>query len=183
MNSPYQGKFKITQRFKGAAHDGLDLVGIDSKEIHATVNGTVQYAGWENAANQKQGFGQYVCIKGTDNRYYYYGHLSAIKAKTGQTVKITDVIGIEGSTGYSTGSHCHYCIRPSFAAGRYLDVNAISGIPNVEGGTYDDGYRPKTEEPKAEPKEEPKAEEPKKALTGELKLSDGTIYKVTLEKI
>ena len=36
MNSPYEGKFKITQTFKGATHDGLDLVGIDSKEIHAT---------------------------------------------------------------------------------------------------------------------------------------------------
>ena len=32
MNSPYMGKFRITQAFKGASHDGLDLVGIDSKE-------------------------------------------------------------------------------------------------------------------------------------------------------
>ena len=142
MNSPYMGKFRITQGFKGATHDGLDLVGIDSKEIHATVNGTVQYAGWENSNNHSQGFGQYVCIKGVDNRYYYYGHLSVIKVKTGQSVKVTDVIGIEGSTGYSTGSHCHYCIRPKYQAGCYLDVCAISGIPNIEGGVYDDGYRP-----------------------------------------
>ena len=145
MNSPYEGKFKITQLFKGAAHDGLDLVGIDSKEIHATATGTVQYAGWENPSNHGQGFGQFVCIKGNDGRFYYFGHLSQIKVSTGQAVKITDVIGIEGSTGYSTGSHCHYCIRPKFAAGCFLDVNAISGIPNVEGGTYDDGYRPKAE--------------------------------------
>lgn len=145
MNSPYEGKFRITQRFKGAAHDGLDLVGIDSKEIHATATGTVHYAGWENPSNHGQGFGQYVCIKGNNGKFYYYGHLSQIKVSTGQNVKITDVIGIEGSTGYSTGSHCHYCIRPKFSAGCFLDVNAISGIPNVEGGIYDDGYRPKTE--------------------------------------
>lgn len=153
MNSPYNGKFRITQKFKGAAHDGLDLVGIDSKEIHATVNGVVQHAGWENSANHAQGFGQYVCIKGIDGKYYYYGHLSVIKVKTGQNVKNTELIGIEGSTGYSTGSHCHYCIRPKFQAGCYLDVCAISGIPNNEGGVYDDGYRPSVvsvSEPKVE---------------------------------
>ena len=144
MNSPYFGKFRITQKFKGAAHDGLDLVGIDSKDIHATVSGVVQYAGWENPNNHNQGFGQYVCIKSGDGKYYYYGHLSVIKVKTGQSVKITDVIGVEGSTGYSTGSHCHYCVRPKFQSGCYLDVTAISGIPNLEGGVYDDGYRPPT---------------------------------------
>lgn len=143
MNSPYMGKFKVTQTYKGdSVHDGLDLVGIDSKEIHATVSGTVHYAGWENAAVPSQGFGQYVCIKGTDGRYYYYGHLSEIRVKSGQSVKITDVIGIEGNTGRSTGSHCHYCIRPNFCKGNSFNVSDISGIPNCEGGTYDDGYRP-----------------------------------------
>ena len=135
------GKFRVTQEYKGAEHDGLDLVGIDSKEIHSTVNGTVHYAGWENSADHSQGFGQYVCIKGTDGRYYYYGHLSEIRVKSGQAVKITDVLGIEGSTGHSTGSHCHYCVRPQFAQGNAFNVSEISGIPNAL-GTYDDGYRP-----------------------------------------
>lgn len=139
MNSPYMGKFRVTQEFK-ATHDGLDLVGIDSKEIHATVTGTVHYAGWENSADHSQGFGQYVCIKGSDGHYYYYGHLSEIKVRSGDSVKITDVIGVEGSTGLSTGSHCHYCIRPQFCKGNALNVSLISGIPNTL-GTYDDGYR------------------------------------------
>ena len=142
MNSPYMGKFRVTQAYKGdSVHDGLDLVGIDSKEIHATVSGTVHYAGWENSADHSQGFGQYVCIKGADGRYYYYGHLSEIKVKSGQSVKVTDVVGIEGSTGRSTGSHCHYCIRPNFCKGSSFNVSEISGIPNSEGGIYDDGYR------------------------------------------
>lgn len=142
MNSPYMGKFKVTQAYKGdSVHDGLDLVGIDSKEIHATISGTVHYAGWENSSDHSQGFGQYVCVKGTDGRYYYYGHLSEIRVKSGQNVKVTDVIGIEGSTGHSTGSHCHYCIRRNFCKGNSFDVSQISGIPNSEGGTYDDGYR------------------------------------------
>lgn len=141
MNSPYMGKFKVTQKYKGTAHDGLDLVGLDSKEIHATVTGKVVFAGWQNSANHSEGFGQYVVIL-AGGRYYHYGHLSEIRCKVGDEVKITDVIGIEGSTGYSTGSHCHYCIRTSMSPGTALDVSAISGIPNVEGGVYDDGYRP-----------------------------------------
>lgn len=141
MNSPYMGRFQVTQQFKGSAHDGLDLVGLDSKDIHATVSGKVVYAGWENENNHKQGFGQFVCIQGPDNNYYYFGHMSKIIAKTGDTVKCTDTIGVEGDTGYSFGSHCHYCVRPRFAAGCYLDVTQISGIPNAL-GTYNDGYVP-----------------------------------------
>ena len=169
MNSPFMGDFQVTQQFKGADHDGLDLVGLHDKEIHATVTGTVRYAGWENSKNHKQGFGQYVCIKSdADGYYYYYGHMSEIKVKTGDKVKVTDVIGIEGDTGYSFGSHCHYCVRKNYAKGNFLDVCEISGIPN-ELGIYDDGYldkiskkekvkeTPKTETKKEEkPKEEPK---------------------------
>ena len=140
MNSPYEGKFRITQTFKGSAHDGLDLVGIDSKEIHATATGKIVKAGWENENNHAQGFGQYVVIL-ANGKYYHYAHLSEIRCKLGQQVKITDVIGIEGSTGNSTGSHCHYCIRTSMSPGTFLDVCSISGIPNVLSGVYDDGYR------------------------------------------
>lgn len=143
MNSPYNGKFRVSQIYKGVAHDGLDLVGVDSKEIHSTVNGVVEVAGWENAANHAQGFGLYVRIKqnGSEDRYYY-GHMSEVKVAVGQTVKIGDVIGIEGSTGKSTGSHCHYCIRGNCSKKQIRNVNTISGIPN-QLGTYDDGYAAK----------------------------------------
>jgi len=153
MNSPYEGKFKVTQT-QHSAHDGLDLVGIDSKEIHATVDGIVYYAGWENASNPKQGFGQYVCICSVEGRYYYYGHMSEIKVKSGDKVKCTDVIGIEGYTGHTipdneNGSHCHYCIRPQFAAGNALSTPDISKIPNAC-GVYDDGYRTVSHETKSD---------------------------------
>ena len=162
MNSPYMGKFQVTQEFKGADHDGLDLVGLHDKEVHSTVNGTVRYAGWENSNNHSQGFGQYVCIKSdADGYFYYFGHLSELKVKTGDTVKITDVIGIEGNTGYSFGSHCHYCIRKKYAKGNFLNVSEISGIPNKL-GTYDDGYLDKISGKKEEPKPVEKPKEEKK---------------------
>ena len=140
MNSPYNGKFRVSQQFKGSAHDGLDLVGIDSKEVHSTVNGIVEKAGWENPNNKKQGFGLYVRIKKNDSvDKYYFGHLSEVKVAAGQAVNIGDVIGIEGSTGKSTGSHCHYCARGNGSKSQIRDICAISGIPNKL-GTYDDGY-------------------------------------------
>jgi len=134
MISIYSGRFRMTQ-IQHSSHDGFDLVGIDSKEIHSTVNGTVKYAGWENSANKLQGFGQYVCIHGSDNLYYYYGHLSAVKVKTGDTVSIGTVIGTEGNTGYSTGNHCHYCVRRQYAKGNAVNLSELSGIPNAL-GTY-----------------------------------------------
>lgn len=148
MNSPYYKKFRVSQEYKGSIHDGLDLVGIDSKNIHSTVNGIVEFAGWENPNNKKQGFGQYVKIR-QDNSddCYYFGHLSKINVRVGQHVKITDVIGVEGSTGYSTGSHCHYCCRANGVKGKHKDITLISGIPNKI-GTYDDGYRIQSDKPK-----------------------------------
>ncbi|UCF68736.1 MAG: M23 family metallopeptidase, partial [Acidobacteriota bacterium] len=37
-----------------------------------------------------------------------YGHLSAIKARTGQKLTRGDVIGLVGNTGRSTAPHLHY---------------------------------------------------------------------------
>lgn len=146
MKGPYKGKFKVTQEFKGSAHDGLDLVGLTDKKIYSTVNGTVERAGWENSQNKKQGFGLYVRIKQSDSvDRYYFGHLSEIAVKTGQTVKAGDLLGTEGSTGNSTGSHCHYCVRGNASKAEIKDVCAISGIPNKI-GTYESSAQKKVSE-------------------------------------
>ena len=137
MKCPYKGKFKVTQEFKGSKHDGLDIVGLDSKNVHSTINGVVEKAGWENSSDKKQGFGLYVRIK-EDNSVdkYYFGHLSKISVTKGQRVSVGDIIGIEGNTGYSFGSHCHYCARGNGSKSQIRDIVAISGIPNVK-GTYE----------------------------------------------
>ena len=143
MNSPYKSKFKVTQIFKGTEHDGLDLVGIDSKTVHSTVDGIVEKAGWENPSNERQGFGLYVRIrKENSTDKYYYGHLSKVTVTAGQKVKAGDVIGVEGSTGNSTGSHCHYCIRGNGLKSQVKNASEISGIPNKL-GTYEEKDTPK----------------------------------------
>ena len=138
MNSPYKGKFRVSQEFKGSAHDGLDLVGIDSKSIYSTIDGVVEYAGWESAVNHKKGFGKYVRIKQNSSvDRYYFGHLSSIKVKKGQKVYAGTLLGVEGSTGKSTGSHCHYCVRGNASKAQIRDITELSLIPNNI-GLYND---------------------------------------------
>lgn len=140
MNSPYEGKFKVTQTFS-SKHDGLDLVGLDHKEVRSTITGVVEYAGWENIKDKKQGFGLYIKIrKNNSNDRYYFGHLQSLNVSTGQNVKITDIIGVEGSSGNANGSHVHYCVRKNGSKNLIRNIPQISGIPNKI-GTYDDGYR------------------------------------------
>lgn len=148
--SPYKGKFRVSQEFKGTAHQGLDLVGIDSKEIYATVDGVVQVSG----NNDPNGFGIYVRILGDDGNLYYYGHMSTTVVKVGDRVKCGEKISTEGSSGKSTGSHCHYEIRKTLNKSSYLDVCEISGIPNQIGAYTDNSY-----------KAEKSSVQPKKTLT------------------
>ncbi len=134
MNVPFKGQFKISQRYKGTAHDGFDMVGLADKNIYSPINGWVEYAGWENSANHKQGFGQYVKIvmAGSNDRYYF-GHLSKISVKKGDIIKRGQKIGEEGSTGKSTGSHLHYCVREQGLKSKCKDISLITGVTNKEG--------------------------------------------------
>jgi murein DD-endopeptidase MepM/ murein hydrolase activator NlpD len=129
LKSPYKGRFKVTQIYKGAKHKGLDLVGLDDKTIYSTVNGTVEAA--RHDTHPTGGMGLYIRIRedGT-NRRFYFAHLSEALVKAGQRVSVGDRIGVEGSTGNSTGSHLHYEVRIEPSNATFLDVSKISGIPN-----------------------------------------------------
>ena len=84
-------------------HQGLDFTAPQGTPIYATADGIVNHAG-----NKGNGFGNYVTI---DHGYGYqtlYGHMVRIKATAGMSVKRGEVIGWVGSTGKSTGPHCHY---------------------------------------------------------------------------
>ena len=172
MNGPLYGTFRISQIFKGKDHKGLDLVGIDSKEIHATISGVVEVAGWDmksgsSTVDTTYGMGQYVRIKDDATNYkYYFGHMSKILVSPGQRVKKGDVIGIEGSTGHSTGLHVHYEIRRTTDNATFLNASELSGIPN-QLGTY------------AENAPDASLEEAKKTVQGKAGLSDITMNYLT----
>ena len=133
MISPYKGKFRVSQEYKGSAHQGLDLVGVDSKNIYSIFNGKIEVASHADP----NGFGTYVRMKITSGAYKgyvcYYGHMSKVEVKVGDKVKIGALLGLEGSTGRSTGSHCHLEVRRTTASSSYQDINRITGIGNKQG--------------------------------------------------
>lgn len=115
-----------------AMHNGIDLVGTD-KNIVAPCDGTIGWAGFYNdkgSGGRTWEWGNYVRIDRTDGYSVYMCHMSSVAAKAGQKVKAGDPIGVEGSTGYSTGSHCHFEVR---YAGKSTDPAVLLGIANRVG--------------------------------------------------
>ena len=136
MKSPYRGQFKITQA-QHSEHGGLDLVGLQDKSVYAIADGTVTHAGWENSNNRQQGFGLYCSIQSDNGERIYYGHLSACNVAEGQRVTKGDLLGIEGNTGHSTGSHLHIECRVNGNRNQRKNIFDILGIPNVRGAIID----------------------------------------------
>lgn len=83
-------------------HSGLDFTAPQGTPIYATGDGTVSTAGYNT------GTGNEVIINHGYGYQTKYLHLVRIKARAGQRVKRGEVIGWVGSTGASTGPHCHY---------------------------------------------------------------------------
>jgi murein DD-endopeptidase MepM/ murein hydrolase activator NlpD len=84
-------------------HAGLDFAAPQGTPIYATANGTVTVAG-----NTGNGYGNHVVINHGYGYETLYGHMVKVKARVGQQIKRGEVVGYVGSTGKSTGPHCHY---------------------------------------------------------------------------
>lgn len=89
-------------------HAGLDFTSPIGTPIYATADGVVKEAGFSTG-----GFGNNVVINHGYGYETLYGHMYRVKARAGQTVKRGEVIGYVGSTGKSTGPHCHYEVHRS----------------------------------------------------------------------
>ena len=135
MILPYKGEVRVSSPFgwrtlsgKRVYHKGVDLVGTD-KTVRAVVGGVVgQSILITDPTNRTSEWGNYVRVDGEDGRQYYYCHLSKRLVSRGDKVSVGDALGIEGSTGKSTGSHLHFEVRES---GKSIDPTAILGIKNI----------------------------------------------------
>ncbi len=90
-------------------HSGVDIGGPNYGNIVASNSGKVIYSGWYG------GYGKVVILDhGVVNgkpTTTLYAHMSSILVNNGQQVQKGQVIGKEGTTGYSTGPHCHFEVR------------------------------------------------------------------------
>jgi murein DD-endopeptidase MepM/ murein hydrolase activator NlpD len=118
-------------------HGGVDLVGND-RNVRAACSGYVLRS--RMAENKGDGdrtweWGNYVSVMGDDGKVIYYCHLLARHVAESQRVEAGQILGIEGSTGRSTGIHLHFEVRD--VSGNQLDPCAYLGIPNRAGYEYD----------------------------------------------
>jgi murein DD-endopeptidase MepM/ murein hydrolase activator NlpD len=87
-------------------HFGLDINVPIKTNVYATADGVVSFAGWNEG-----GLGYCVTI---DHDFGYstrYAHNSSILVEVGEEVKRGRVIALSGSSGRSTGAHCHYEVK------------------------------------------------------------------------
>lgn len=90
----------------GRKHKGIDIsTRSQIIPVVATAGGTVVTSTYHN------GFGNYVVIDHGNGFTTLYAHNSSLLVNVGDTVQKGDTIAMTGSTGYSTGVHCHYEIQ------------------------------------------------------------------------
>ena len=139
MIYPYKSGFRLVSPFghrtdpitgeRGAWHGGIDLVG-DDILILSVSSGTVAASQIVTDPNNLTSeWGNYVAVLNDDGTICYYCHLSQRHVFYGQRVVPGEVIGVEGSTGRSTGSHLHFEVRFN---GEQVNAAEYLGIPNSE---------------------------------------------------
>ncbi len=108
-------------------HNGVDL-SCTGKTLVAPCDGTI---GSSTMITNKNNFtwqwGNYIRIDTADGLQIFMCHMAERKVSVGQKVRAGDIVGIEGNTGYSFGSHCHFEVRKG---GKAIDPTPYLGIPN-----------------------------------------------------
>ncbi len=112
---PFRGEYPISQgygeviegvTYKGKPHTGIDYLCPFNTEILASGDGTVLVSGFDVT-----GYGNWILILHERNKATIYAHLNEMFVYTNQIVKQGEVIGLSGSSGYSTGPHLHFEVR------------------------------------------------------------------------
>ena len=96
-------RFNPTGSYPG--HAGIDLVCPVGTAVHAAYAGVVELVG-TNIVTGRTGKG--ILIRNPDGERQYYGHLSEIQVRQGQTVAMGEQIALSGATGNVTGPHLHW---------------------------------------------------------------------------
>lgn len=93
--------YNITQYFSWR-HAAVDIAGPIGTPIYAADAGVIEFAGWGT------GYGNEIVINHGGSKETRYAHMSKFIASKGEKVSKGQVIGLMGSTGWSTGSHVHF---------------------------------------------------------------------------
>ena len=103
--SSYFGGRKSPGGIGSTNHKGIDIAVPRGTPIYAADGGTVTYSGWMS------GYGYLVQIDHGNGYVTRYGHNSSLTVSVGQHVYKGQQVARAGSTGNSTGNHCHFEVR------------------------------------------------------------------------
>lgn len=125
-------RYGATNRGPGRIHGGIDLAldGLSRSPVYSACTGTVASTGYSGA------YGYHIIVDCGDGWSTLYAHLSQVLVATGAAVDNDVVIGITGSSGFSTGEHLHFEIRwqdTPVNPEEYLDFRIPPGTPLSDG--------------------------------------------------
>jgi murein DD-endopeptidase MepM/ murein hydrolase activator NlpD len=125
------------------AHLGVDYAAPTGTPVRTVGDGVVSFAGWQG------GYGNVVYVQHRQDKVTVYAHLSRIHVRKGQRVDQSDIIGLVGSTGVSTGPHLHFEFRERgthrdpFTLARTTEGQPIPAQARASFNTLADGMRQK----------------------------------------
>lgn len=136
----FKGRNRVTSGFQLSDrpdHNGLDIVGDDSKDILCPVEGTVKSSTIiTNKNDPTWEWGNYVRVDDKNGNRLYFCHMESRAVSVGQKVSPGTKLGVMGNTGYSFGAHTHFEARKSDNK-TLLNPATYLGIPNAK-GTYEE---------------------------------------------
>lgn len=133
----FKGRNKVTSTYGkrwGGSHGGIDIVGLDSKEVLSQTDGYVyRVQRWDGKTKTgSQSYGNLVVVR-SNGKLFYYAHLAKINVKFGDSIKKGEAIGIMGATGNVTGPHTHFEVRTGTTTSTRVDPAKYCGIENKKG--------------------------------------------------
>lgn len=137
-------------------HNGYDFYTVDGQEVYATHDGVITYAG-------EDGSGGLTIVIRTKDKYEYgagevyfktiYCHLQkgSFKVVANQEVKCGDLIACADNTGWSTGTHLHFGLKPVYQGEQdwqWMNLEQTNGYAGaIDPTPYFDGTFAKKEAP------------------------------------
>jgi murein DD-endopeptidase MepM/ murein hydrolase activator NlpD len=137
------GQISIT----GVVHQGLDVSKGHGTAVRACMGGVVRraidgipdnFGAWWQGDGSWGGYGNHVIVDHPDSSWSLYAHFTpgSVRVQPGDTVATGQVLGLEGTSGLSQGSHCHFELRLAWNRYALMDFRDLltDDISEVEDG-------------------------------------------------